>query len=390
MVSPQVSGAIHGTLMAAATGPGGHEPSTNATTSARQLQAGGNFSRPGSRTTFLPMGSSGDGHCKHSDQSGGLRHRLIHLLGHDPDHDHTAALDAGAEGIRATKMSLLGLGLTAALQASVVVLSGSVALASDTVHNLGDALTAIPLWIAFSLGRRTPTRSYTYGYHRAEDVAGVVIVLAIGASAVLIVWESVQRLLQPRLIDYIPWVIAAGVIGVVGNELVARYRIRVGRRIGSEALVADGQHARTDALTSLTVVVAGIGAALGAAWVDPVAGLVVALVILRLLFRSARSITRRLLDAVDPDLVDTTEAVIAGVPGVRAISDLRLRWHGHQLHVSASVAVDPKLTVAVGHETAHEVEHALHHAYSFPVITIVHVDPDGQSSAHDATAHHRH
>ncbi len=320
-----------------------------------------------------------------------LRHRLSHLLSHEHDdtQESPAVLDAGTEGIRATKISLAALGLTALLQAMVVVLSGSVALASDTLHNLGDALTAIPLWIAFSLGRRSPTRTYTYGYHRAEDVAGVVIVLAIGASAALIVWESVQRLLHPRLIDYIPWVIAAGLIGAAGNELVARYRIKVGRHIGSEALVADGQHARTDALTSLTVVLAGVGAAFGTAWVDPVAGLVVALLILRLLFRSARSITRRLLDAVDPDLVDTTEAVIAGVPGVRSITDLRLRWHGHQLHVSASVAVDPNLTVAAGHEMAHEVEHALHHAYRFPVITMVHVDPDGQSTAHDATEHHR-
>lgn len=192
------------------------------------------------------------------------------------------------------------------------------ALASDTLHNFGDALTAIPLWIVFSLGRRRPTRSFTYGYHRAEDVAGVVIVLAIGASAALVVWESVQRLLEPRLIDFIPWVIAAGLIGALGNEFVARYRIRAGRRIGSEALVADGQHARTDALTSLAVVVAGVGAAFGAAWVDPVAGLFVALVIVRLLGRSVRSITWRLLDAVEPELVDTTESVISGVDGVLA------------------------------------------------------------------------
>lgn len=293
-----------------------------------------------------------------------------------------------AQGIRATKISLVGLGLTALLQAVVVVVSGSVALASDTLHNLGDALTAIPLWIAFSLGRRNPTRSYTYGYHRAEDVAGVVIVLAIGASAGLVVWESVHRLLEPRLIDHIPWVIAAGVIGAAGNELVARYRIRVGRRIGSEALVADGHHARTDAFTSLAVVVAGVGAAFGAAWVDPVAGLLVALVILRLLGRSARSVTRRLLDAVDPELVDTTEVVIAGVDGVLAVTDMRIRWHGHQFHVSASFTVDPGLTVAAGHETAHEVEHALHHAFSFPVVTVIHVDPEGMSRAHDVTAHH--
>ena len=297
--------------------------------------------------------------------------------------------DAGAEGIRANKVSLVGLGLTALLQALVVVLSGSVALASDTLHNLGDALTAIPLWIAFSLGRRRPTRSYNYGFNRAEDVAGVVIVIAIAASAGLVVWESVRRLLDPRLMDYIPWVIAAGVIGAVGNELVARYRMRVGRRIGSEALVADGEHARTDALTSLTVVAAGIGAAFGAAWVDPAAGLLVAVVILRLLGRSARAIARRLLDAVDPALVDTVESVIVGVDGVLAVTDLKLRWHGHQLHVSTSITVHRDLTVTEGHETAHQVEHALHHALTFPVTAVIHVDPEGVSVAHDSTAHHR-
>lgn len=351
------------------------------------MRVDGNFFDHVLGITFFSMRPNG-----HAEASGmrRLRQRLLHWLRYKHSHDHDAVvLDGGAEGIRATKLSLAGLGATALVQALVVVLSGSVALASDTIHNLADAATAIPMWIAFSLGRREPTRSYTYGYHRAEDVAGVVIVLAIGASAALVIWESVQRLTQPRLIDYVPLVIATGLIGAAGNELVARYRIRVGSRIGSEALVADGHHARTDALTSLAVVAAGVGAALGAAWVDPAAGLLVALVILRLLVRSARTITRRLLDGVDPDLVDATEDVTRAVPGVRALTDLKLRWHGHQLRVTASIAVDPNLTVAAGHVTAHEVEHALHDAYSFPVVTIVHVDPDGSPSAHDAIAHHR-
>lgn len=323
-----------------------------------------------------------------------LAHRLSHLLEHGHDHHHgvgsSPVADAGAEGIRATKISLAGLGVTAALQAVVVLVSGSVALASDTLHNLGDALTAIPLWIAFSLGRRRPTRSYTYGFHRAEDVAGVFIVLAIGASAALIVWESMQRLFAPRLVEYVPLVVAAGLIGAAGNELVARYRIRVGRRIGSEALVADGGHARADALTSLGVVAAGVGAALGEAWVDPVVGLLVAVVILRLLIRSARSITRRLLDGVDPGLVDAVEAVVLEVPGVCGVTDLKLRWHGHQLHVSASIAIDPSVTVTAGHETAHRVEHALHAAHSFPVVAVVHVEPDGATTPHPVPAHHSH
>jgi len=327
----------------------------------------------------------------HDGEKRGFIHRLRHIMSHD--HDHGSAYgglrDTSAAGIRATKISLIGLGVTAALQAVIVALSGSVALLSDTLHNLADALTAIPLWVAFSLGRRRPTRKYTYGFHRAEDAAALVIVLAIGASAALVIWESVRRLFEPRLIGHIPWVIAAGLIGAAGNELVARYRIRVGRSIGSEALVTDGQHARTDALTSLAVVAAGVGAAFGAAWADPVAGLVVAAGILWLLARSARRMTRRLLDGVEPELVSAAEAAIVGVEGVRDTADLRVRWHGHQLHIAASIAVDPNLTVTAGHDTAHTVEHALHHAFNFPVVAIIHIDPYGMTEAHQTTAHHQ-
>jgi cation diffusion facilitator family transporter len=322
---------------------------------------------------------------------GSLVHRIGHVFSHD--HDHVgghggSVLDSGSVGIRATKVSLVALGITALLQAIIVVFSGSVALLSDTIHNLGDALTAIPLWIAFAVGRRRPTRSYTYGFGRFEDVAGLLIVVAIAASAALIIWESVGRLFEPRLIDHIPWVIAAGIIGALGNEFVARYRIKIGTVIGSEALVADGQHARTDALTSLAVVVAGVGAAFGAAWVDPVAGIIVAAAMLWLLWRTARRMSRRLLDGVEPAIVDEVDETISGIDQVEDITDLRLRWQGHQLSVAASIAVNPEMTVEDGHDVAHDVEHALHHRFTFPVQAIVHIEPYGRSDAHDATAHH--
>lgn len=285
-------------------------------------------------------------------------------------------------------MSLVGLGITALIQAVIVVASGSVALLSDTLHNLTDALTAIPLWIAFAVGRRPATKRYTYGFNRAEDWAGLVIVVAIAISAALVIWESARRLVEPRLIDQIVWVIAAGFVGALGNELVARYRIRVGKSIGSEALITDGRHARTDALTSLAVVVAGIGAAMGQAWVDPVTGIVVAVPILWLLARSARRIFRRLIDGIEPEVVEKAASTITEVEGVDSVDELRVRWNGHQLRIAASVSVAATLTVKEGHDIAHMVEHELHHAFSTPVVATIHVEPTDDPDRHNVTAHH--
>jgi cation diffusion facilitator family transporter len=351
-----------------------------------QLLIGGGGHYRSIMSDGLPRGEVDSHHSKTEAPLRRLFHQGAHLLTHD--HEEVDARDSGAVGIRATKVSLIGLGVTAAIQALIVVWSGSVALLSDTLHNVTDALTAIPLWMAFALGRRKATRTYTYGFGRVEDFAGLLIVGAIGLSAGLVVWESVQRLAEPRLIDHIPWVIAAGLIGAVGNELVARYRMSVGRAIGSEALVTDGHHARTDAWTSLAVVAAGVGAVFGVAWVDPVAGLVVAAGIVALMVRSARRVARRLLDGVEPAVVARANATIRGVPGVRDVSNLQARWHGHQIRIAASVAVDPQITVVEGHEVAHTVEHALLHAFSSPVVVVVHVDPHSHDDAHQTTAHH--
>ncbi len=325
----------------------------------------------------------------HDHAADGVWNRLRHRLAHSHDHAAAGTADTGAAGVRAAKVSLAGLGITAALQAVVVLFTGSVALLSDTLHNLTDALTAIPLWIAFSLGRRQRTDRYTFGLHRAEDLAGLLIVVAIAASAVGITWESVRRLLSPREVDHAGWVIAAGVLGALGNELVARYRIRVGRRISSAALVADGHHARADALTSLAVVAAGVGAATGADWVDPGAGLVVAAMILVMLRRTVVRVFGRLLDAVDPALVARAAAAAMAVEGVLAVDDIRMRWQGHRMLITMLVAVDPEATVRQGHHIAQHVTHDLIHAFEFGVDALVHVDPSGDHSAHLITAHHR-
>jgi cation diffusion facilitator family transporter len=293
-------------------------------------------------------------------------------------HGHSHSVDTSRDGLRALWISLAVLGVTAALQAAVVLVSGSVALLGDTLHNLADALTAVPLGIAFLLGRRPATRAYTYGFGRAEDLAGLVIVLVIAGSAVLAGVTAVQRLLDPRPIGHPGWVLAAGVIGFLGNEVVARYRIVVGRRIGSAALVADGLHARTDGFASLAVVVAAGGSWAGFAWADPVVGLVIALAICHVLLEAGREVYRRLMDGVDPHLVEHAERALRGVPGVRDVSALRMRWIGHRLHAEAGIVVDPALTVTAAHQIAHEAEHELSHV-SVATAT-VHVGPAVRSA----------
>ncbi|MBU2668941.1 cation diffusion facilitator family transporter [Actinoplanes bogorensis] len=294
---------------------------------------------------------------------------------HDSADKVDSALESSREGLRALWISLVALGVTAALQAVVVALSGSVALLGDTLHNVADALTAVPLGIAFVLGRRAATRAYTYGFGRAEDLAGVVIVLVILGSAVLAGWTAVDRLLHPREMTHLPWVLAAGVIGFAGNELVARYRITVGRRIGSAALVADGLHARTDGFTSLAVVLAAAGAWAGWSWADPVVGLAITAAIAFVLKDAAREVYHRLMDRVDPALVDQAECELRTVPGVRDVTGVRLRWVGHRLQAEAGIVVDEKLTVVAAHEITADAEHRLKHRVPRLTTVTMHVDP---------------
>jgi cation diffusion facilitator family transporter len=309
---------------------------------------------------------------------------------HDPADTVDSALEASREGTRALTLSILVLGATAVAQAAVVVLTGSVALLGDTLHNFADALTAVPLGIAFGIGRRAPTRRYTYGYGRAEDLAGIFVVAVIAASAAFAGYESVRRLLEPRDVDYLGAVAAAGVIGFAGNELVARYRIRVGRRIGSAALVADGLHARTDGFTSLAVVVGAAGVAAGFERADPIVGLVITVAILAVLTGAAREVLHRLMDAVDPELVDQAEHVLAHVEGVERVDSVRLRWIGHSLHAEAEIVVDQDLTVAGGHDIAERARHALLHELPRLSTATIHADPCGHDGMdpHHAVAHH--
>ena len=327
------------------------------------------------------------GHDHAHEHQGGLRGALKGLFAphsHDAADSVDRALEASRDGMRALKISLVGLAVTAALQVVVVLISGSVALLADTVHNFADALTAVPLALAFWIGRRPPNKRYTYGYGRAEDLAGIFIVAMIALSAVVAAWEAVHRLLDPQDVRNVGWVIAAGVIGFLGNELVAVYRIRVGRRIGSAALVADGLHARTDGVTSLGVVAGGLGVAAGWELADPIVGLVITVAILFVLKGAARDIYRRLMDSVDPELVDAVEDLLAGVPGIEAVERVSIRWVGHELRAEADVVSDSRLTVAESHRIAEEAHHQLLHGIPKLARATIHPNPCG----HDGLDHH--
>ncbi len=309
---------------------------------------------------------------------------------HDAEDSVDAALEASTEGIRALKISLVVLLLTALAQLAVVLLTGSVALLADTIHNFSDAFTAIPLWIAFVVGRRATTRRYTYGYGRAEDLAGLFIVAMIALSAVVAGYESIRRLFDPQPITNVGVVLVAGIIGFAGNEVVALYRIRVGRRIGSAALVADGLHARTDGFTSLAVAGAAIGVLAGFPLADPVVGLLITVAILVVLKGAAMEMYRRLMDAVEPELVDIAESALRSVRGVQDVDDLRLRWVGHRVRAETSVTVDCRLGVVEAHAIATRAEHRLLHDVPRLGGATVHVSPDGHDGQdhHDVIAHH--
>lgn len=333
-------------------------------------------------------------HHHHGGLSARLRHQIAHAVtphSHDAGEKVDAAMQTSREGMRTLWLSLAILGATAVAQALIAAWSGSIALLSDTIHNAVDALTALPLGVAFVLGRRAPTRRYTYGYGRAEDLAGIVIVLLIAASSALAAFAAVDRLIHPRPVTHLAAVALAALAGFIGNEWVARYRITTGRRIGSAALVADGLHARTDGFTSLAVLAGAGGAALGRHTADPIIGLVITVAILVTLSDAARQIYRRLMDAVDPDLIDRVEATLRAADGVQAVGAVRMRWIGHTLRAEAEIVVNPQLTVVQAHALAVEAEHALIHAVPRLAAVTVHTDHAASPGAHDphlVLAHH--
>ncbi len=335
-----------------------------------------------------PSRLDGDNH----EHPGGLIGRLKSIFAphsHDSADSVDRALESSVQGIRAVKISLVALLATSAFQVLIVLVTGSVALLADTIHNFSDALTAVPLWIAFVLGRRAATKRFTYGYRRAEDLAGIFIVLMIALSAAVAAWQALDRLINPQPISELGLLALAGVIGFAGNELVALYRIRVGKEIGSAALVADGYHARTDGLTSLAVVAGAAGVWLGFPQADAIVGLLISVAILWVLKSAAGQVFARLMDAVDPALTEAVERA-AEQPGVEAVSSVRIRWIGHQLEAEAHIVVDCDLSTARSHDIAETVRHGIFHSVPRISDVTVHVDPCSHAivDPHSTTREH--
>ena len=343
-------------------------------------------------------------HDEHSHQHDEHDHDHEHDRHDDHDHDEhehghgghghehgkvDADLYGNKAGLRAVQISTAGMLLVALIQFAIAAIGGSAGLFADALHNLGDVFTTVALWIAFVISNRAANERYTYGYHRSEDLAGIFIVLVIIASAVAGAVESIQKLTSGNVPTQIYLSMAAALVGVIGNEALAQYKISVGKRINSVPLVADGQHSRIDGLTSLAAFLGLVGVRFGLPIADPVAGIVITVVIITVVYSTSRSVLQRLLDAVDPHVVPSIISKVQEVSGVEAVTDVRARWVGHTLHVAMNIEVDPELTLAKAHAIAEEVRHRLFHSIDGLSEAIIHTDPSSESGDHhQSMAHH--
>jgi cation diffusion facilitator family transporter len=310
---------------------------------------------------------------------------------HPHHHGNASDFINTEKGIQALKFSLWVLGLTAAAQTVVVWLTRSVALLADTIHNFSDALVALPLWFAFSISKRKPTQHYPYGYYRVEDLAGLGVLLAIFASGIWTGWESIQRIIDPEAPRNIALGIVAGFVGGLGNEIVARYRLKVGKEIRSLALMAEGHHARVDALTSLGVIL-GLGlVALGFPLADPIMGLIISAFIFSIVFEVGRDIIPRIVGKADADEVEEIRSAAKRIEGVGGVSGIKLQWLGHRCFADLCISVSPMISVSEAHRITEGVRHELLHHIAALVDVTIHADPYTEESPdpfHDLTAHH--
>jgi cation diffusion facilitator family transporter len=270
--------------------------------------------------------------------------------------------DERRQANRAIGVSAVGLAVTGLVELLLAVLTGSVGLLGDAIHNLSDVSTSAVVFLGFRLSRRPPTEKYPYGLERAEDLAGVGIAVVIWASAAFAGFESVRKLIEHGHTTNVGLGIAGAVLGIIGNQVVARYKMRVGKRINSATLIADARHSWLDALSSAGALVGLIAVGLGQSWGDPVAGIAVTLFICHVGYEVTADVMRRLADGVDPDVITTAEAVAGSVPGV-VHAHARARWTGRTLRVEIEGWVDPDMTArdadTLGRQVADELSRQL-------------------------------
>jgi cation diffusion facilitator family transporter len=269
---------------------------------------------------------------------------------------------------RAVGVSAIGLAVTGIVELLLAVLTGSVGLLGDAIHNLSDVSTSAVVFLGFRLSRRGPTEQYPYGLDRAEDLAGVGIAIVIWASAVFAGYASIRKLVGHGPTGHLALGIAGAVLGIVGNQVVARYKLVVGRRISSATLVADARHSWLDALSSAGALAGLVAVALGFRLGDPIAGLAVTVFICHVGYEVSKDVVHRLADGVDPAVITAAEAAAGSVDGV-IHAHARARWTGRTLRVEVEGWVDPALTVsgadALGQQVARAVAGELPEMGSF-------------------------
>ena len=261
--------------------------------------------------------------------------------------------------MRAILVSSLGLLATSAFELLITVLSGSVALLSDALHNLGDVFTTIGVYFGFRASRKPPTGRYTYGYGRAEDLAGIVILLAIWTSAGLAGWQSYDKLVSGRGTTHLTLGMLAAAIGIVGNQLVARYKLRVGREIKSAPLIVDARHSWLDAIASAGALVGLIGVAAGFRIADPIAGFAITLLIIHIGIDATKDVWSRLMDENDEEVAEAVRTVAQEVPGVVEVRNVRARWLGREVEARVLVRLPAAMTFGQAHDVAHRVQEAV-------------------------------
>jgi cation diffusion facilitator family transporter len=269
---------------------------------------------------------------------------------------------------RAVAVSAIGLAATGLVELLLAVVTGSVGLLGDAIHNLSDVSTSAVVFLGFRLSRRPPTERYPYGLERAEDLAGIGIAVVIWASAAFAGYESIRKLIEHGHTAHVAVGIVGAAIGIIGNQVVARYKLVVGKRIHSATLIADARHSWLDALSSAGALAGLVAVALGQSWGDPVAGLAVTAFICHVGYEVTTDVVHRLADGVDPDVITTAEAAAGSVPGV-IHAHARARWTGRTLRVEIEGWVDPGLPArdadALGRLVAGALSRQLPQAGSF-------------------------